>query len=86
MFPHLAASSVDPSILIAVRYSCSDLPTRRWFRTKALTPTSNTMNVLSPGNIRRLADSLLLGPLELAVLLEGVSDVVEGILQRHVRV
>ena len=44
------------------------------------------MNVLSAGNIRRLADSLLLGPLELAVLLEGVSDVVEGILQRHVRV
>jgi hypothetical protein len=58
VFPHLA-SSPDPLILIAVRYSCNDLPTRRWFRTKTLAPIPDTANVLNPGNTRRLADSPL---------------------------
>jgi hypothetical protein len=72
VFLHPAASSPDPSILIAVRYSSNGLPTRRWFRIKILAPISNTVNVLNPGNTRRLADSPLLGPLELAGLLDVV--------------
>jgi hypothetical protein len=75
-----------------VRYSCDDLLTRTWFRTKTPVPLSNAQHVLHLGNIRRLADSLLPDLPELAALLDVVKNeplisvAVEGILylERHI--